>query len=241
MRPVLLAVLAALALPAAAQAGLDVRPDPLQPQGDNLATPPTWSVRFDAPHGDHAADHAHDPTVGADTTFDVRFVNMTPGWHITTGPGAIFWHPASTAEGAFRAESTIHLFDPAGRREAFGLLVGGADLDGDHPRYDYFVIRDGGEFLVKRRDGDATETLVPWTAHDAIVSYGGEGPVANTLAVEVGEAEVAFSVNGAEVARLPRADVRTDGVVGLRVNHALNLHVETFAVEASGVGPSDAE
>lgn len=228
MRPLLLAVLAALALPVAAQNA--PRPDPLVPQGDNLATPPTWSVRFDAPHAGHGDDAHRAPTVGADSTFDVRFVNMTPGWHVTTGPAGIFWHPASTASGTFRAETMVHLFDPEGRREAFGLLLGGADLDGDAPRYDYFVIRDGGEFLVKRRDGDATATLVPWTAQDAILSYPGEGAVANTLAVEVGEDEVAFSVNGAEVARLPRSEVRTDGVVGLRVNHALNLHVETFAV-----------
>ncbi|WP_412060811.1 hypothetical protein [Rubrivirga sp. IMCC45206] len=225
MRPLFLAVLAALALPATAQDA------PRAPQGENLATPPTWSVRVDAPHAEHGDDAHHTPTVGADSTFDIRFVNMTPGWHITTGPAGIFWHPASTASGLFQAETKVHLFDPGERREAFGLLVGGTDLDGDAPRYDYFVIRQGGEFLVKRRDGDATTTLVPWTAHDAIVAYApGDGAVANTLAVDVGAAEVAFSINGAEVARLPRGEVRTDGIVGLRVNHALNLHVETFAV-----------
>jgi hypothetical protein len=228
MRLLSLALLVLAATPLAAQQSQ--RPDPLVPQGENLAVPEGWAIRFDAPHADHPRDHA--PTVGADSTADVFFVNMTPGWHVTTGPAGVFYHPASTASGTYRAESMIHLFDPSARREAFGLLVGGQDLDGDAPRYDYFVIRQGGEFLIKRRDGDSTSTLVPWTAHDAIVSYHeGDGAVANTLAVEVGEAEVAFSVNGAEVARLPRAEVRTDGVVGLRINHGLNLHVETFGVE----------
>ena len=104
MRAALLAF-SLLATPLAAQ-DADLarrqRPDPLVPQGENLATPPTWSVRFDAPHGDHAPE----PTVGADSTADVFFVNMTPGWHVTTGPAGVLYHPASTASGAFRAERT---------------------------------------------------------------------------------------------------------------------------------------
>lgn len=231
MRLVLLVALLVSA-PLAAQ---DQRPDPLVPQGENLQTPPTWTVRFDPPHAGHAQHH--EPTVGADSTFDVFFVNMTPGWHLTTGPGGIFYHPASTSEGDFHAESKIHLFDPKGRNEAYGLLFGGADLDSDAQRYDYFLLRNSGEFLVKRRTGDATETLIPWTVSDAIVRFdaSSEWNVTNTLGVAAEADEVTFLVNGTEVARLPREDVQTDGVVGLRVNHELNLHVETLSVTpASG-------
>ena len=226
-----------LAVPALAQGTGAERPDPLVPQGANMDTPPTWTVRMDPPRGAHPMHRA--PTVGADSTADLFFVNMTPGWHITTGPAAILYHPASTAAGAFRAEAKIYLFDPDGRNEAFGLLVGGRDLDADAQSYDYFLIRTSGEFLVKRRTGGETTTLVPWTAHGAIVGHAGEGPVANTLAVEAGDTEVAFVVNGATVATLPRADVNADGIVGLRVNHALNLHVETFAVTAPDGSPLD--
>jgi hypothetical protein len=228
MRPLLLAALVLLAPAAQAQ-----RPDPNRPEGENLQTPPTWVVRFDEAHGHDAhGDHAA-PTVGADSTADVFFVNMTPGWHVTTGPAAIFYHPASTAEGAFRAETKIHLFDPGDRLEAFGLFFGGRGLDGEDVAYDYFVIRNSGEFLVKRRTGETTTELVPWTAHDAIVTFGpGAGSsVPNTLTVEAGTEEVVFLINGAEAARLPRADVQADGVVGLRINHALNVHVEDLSVE----------
>ena len=196
------------------------------PDGDNLAVPSSWVIRLDRPNPD--------AVIGADAeTADIFFVNMTPGWHVTTGPAGIFYHPASTAEGTYRAEALIHLFDPNGRNEAFGLFLGGQDLDGDAIAYDYFLLRNSGEFLVKRRAGTETETLHAWTAHDAIETFGDDaaGPVANRLAVEVGAETVAFFVNGQEVATLPRADVHTDGVVGLRINHALNLHVEDFKVE----------
>ena len=226
MRPVLLLALALLATAAHAQ-----RPDPLHPEGENLQTPPSWIVRFDDAHGH--GDHAgHAPTVGADSTADVFFVNMTPGWHVTTGPAAIFYHPASTAEGAFRAEAKIHLFDPEGRNEAFGLFFGGRDLDGEAITYDYFVIRNSGEFLVKRRAGAETTELVPWTPHAAIATFGEDAEVSvpNTLTVEAGPEEVVFRINGEEATRLPRADVQTDGVVGLRINHRLNVHVEDLSV-----------
>jgi hypothetical protein len=40
--------------------------------------------------------------------------------------------------------------------------------------------------------------------------------------------DVVFSVNDKEVARVPRADVTTDGAVGFRVGTSLNLHITTF-------------
>ena len=220
-----LALVALLALPAAAQDDLATRPDPLVPQGENLAVPPTWTVRLDRPNPD--------ATIGADAeTADIFFVNMTPGWHVTTGPAAIFYHPASTAEGTYRAETLLHLFDPQGRNEAYGLFLGGTALDGDEIAYDYFLLRDSGEFLIKRRTGADTETLHPWTAHEAIETFAdSDGTASNRLAVEVGAETVAFFVNGEQVATMPRADVLADGIVGLRVNHALNLHVEDFKVE----------
>jgi hypothetical protein len=223
MRTLLIAaLLAACSLPLSAQE----RPDPATPDGENLQTPLTWEVRLDEPTPDVA--------ISADKEqADIYFVNMTPGWHITTGPAAIFYHPGSTAEGTYRAEATIHLFDPGDRqREAFGMLIGGQNLDGDEQQYDYFVIRNTGEFLIKRRDGSDTSMIQDWTPSDAIKTYGPDAgdSVPNTLAVEAGPETVTFSINGTEVASLPRSEVHTDGVVGLRVNHHLNLHVADLAV-----------
>ncbi len=206
-----------------------VRPDPHSPVGGNMATPPFWKVRLDEP----------DPavTIGADDKEDdIYFVSMTPGWHITTGPSGVFYHPASTAAGAYTARTVLHLFDPGDRNEAFGLLVGGQDLEGENQTYDYFLIRNSGEYLIKRRIGSETQLVQDWTASPAILRYTDPtvSSVENELSIRVGRTDVVFSINDVDVATLPAADVRTDGVVGIRVNHGLNLHVSDLAVEPAG-------
>ena len=163
---------------------------------------------------------------------DIWFVNMTPGWHITTVPAAIFYHPASTASGNYRATARIHLFDPKGRNEAFGLFFGGKNLDSDSQSYDYFLIRNSGEFLIKRRAGKETPIIRGWTKSDQIRRWtAGETSVLNDLSVECDRDVVRLSINGEVVATLPRSEIQPDGIVGLRVNHRLNLHVEDLSVE----------
>ncbi|MBX2822069.1 MAG: hypothetical protein KTR29_20415 [Rhodothermaceae bacterium] len=201
------------------------RPDPNVPSGENNAVPEDWVVRLDRP--------SEEVTIGADAeSADIFFVNMTPGWHITSGPSAIYYHPASTASGTYTAKAGIHLFDPGERTEAFGLFVGGANLDADDQVYDYFLIRNSGEYLIKRRTGNDTELIQDWTSHEAIVRYTAESEasVLNELTVNVRENEVGFGINGEEVAAVPVSEIRTDGMVGLRVNHALNLHVSNLEV-----------
>lgn len=164
---------------------------------------------------------------------DIVFVTMTPGWHITMGPAAILYDPSNTASGEYRVESETFLFDPANRNEAYGFFVGGRDLDGDTQAYSYFLIRRSGEFLVKRRSGQETSVVIDWTAHDAILKYDEKGDAdtaRNVLAVDVAADEVHFFVNGQRVASLPRDRLDTDGVVGLRVNHAVNVHVSSLDI-----------
>lgn len=209
-------------LPSVAALGLAVLlAAPLASQ--DLKRPEGWKVRFDR--------------AGSTEAELEMFVSMPPGWHITTGPAAIFWDPALTASGRFRAELEVYLFDPQGRREAFGIFFGGKDLEGPGQEYAYFLLRDGGEFLVKRRQGADTPTLVDWTANPAIASWADRGDAAtakNVLTVEADSEIVRFLVNGREVAALPRAQLPVDGTVGIRVNHALNLHVSRLEVTPLG-------
>jgi hypothetical protein len=190
----------------------------------DLERPAGWHIRFDAPDASEADLES--------------FLEMPPGWHVSTGPAGIFWNPDNTISGDFRAEMEVFLFDPEGRREAFGLFLGGSNLEGDGVEYTYFLLRDGGQFIIKRREGVEAQTIHPWTAHDAIRSYedrGDDASVKNVLAVESRADEVRFYVNGAEVARLPRDEVGVDGVFGFRVNHRLNLHVSRLeATSLSG-------
>ena len=125
----------AMALPVAAQDAEDA---------PALEYPEGWEVRFDRE---------------GSSMDDLYLVVMPPGLHITTGPATIAYHPDSVATGDFRIESETFLFDPQGRREAFGFFVGGTDLRGPDQRYTYFLLREGGEFLVKTRSGTEARGL----------------------------------------------------------------------------------
>ncbi len=204
--------LAHLVLPAILLAAPALAQDP------EFERPADWNVRFDRPAPDSA----------------IYFVSMPPGWHVTTGPASILYNSTQTASGEYRLESKIYLF-PGQLREGFGVLFGGQELDGSGQKYVYFLIRGDGSYLVKYRAGSETQVIIPWTAHDAIVEREGqEGTVENVLAVQCGAEMVDFFVNGQKVNSLPRGDVDVDGIVGLRVNHGLNLHVAELTVTAGG-------
>ena len=186
-------------------------------QAQEGSFPEGWQLRFDR---------------DGSTMDDVEMVIMSPGMHVTTGPAMIAYHPDSLATGDFRIESETFLFDPGGRREAFGFFVGGSDLQGQNQRYTYFLVREGGEFLVKTRSGTETGLVQDWTAHSAIMSYAAKPEDASTaknvLVLEAEGGQLRFSINGEQVWSGSSQGLETDGVFGLRVNHGLNLHVTTI-------------
>jgi len=193
--------------------------------------PEGWVVRADGPSG-HAG-HGTAAPAGPDVK-DLVFVTMKPGWHITTGPSVILYQPTQKASGTYTLKSDIFLFDPGTRQEAFGVLLGGRNLERDDQSYTYFVVRRSGEFLIRRRTGATTVNVKDWTAHAAIKKFedraADKSSVLNVLEVKVAPDTTAFTVNGAEVARVATRDIDTDGIVGLRINHALNLHVSALEV-----------
>ncbi len=125
---------------------------------------------------------------------------------------------------------------PARHPEAYGIFIGGADLQGAGQRYTYFLVRQDGKFLVKRRDGEATSVVVPWSDHEAVKAVEGEGSATNELAVDVGAKRVAFLVNGKEVASVDRSAVHSEGIRGYRVNHNLDVHLNPIRVSRAGAG-----
>ena len=142
----------------------------------------------------------------------------------------IFYNPATTAQGEYRVSSEIYLF-PGERREGYGIFIGGAELEGDNQSYVYFLIRKDGRFIIKRRNGSEAPTITPWTEHPAIVKQAGDENAKNVLAVDVGTESLSFYVNDQMVTTVPRSQLPTDGIVGLRVNHALNLHIANLEIE----------
>src|SRR3954471_8393594 len=168
---------------------------------------------------------------GDKTLAGVKATQMGGGVHFMTGPAGIYYKPADKPAGAYEARATFTQMEPAAHPEAYGLFIGGANLDAATQKYTYFIVRQDGKYMIKRRNGNDTPTVVDWTDSPAIKKADSSGKMSNTLAIEVGKDKVRFLVNGTEVSSVDPAKVNTAGTAGLRVNHNLNRHVEGFAVK----------
>ena len=183
--------------------------------------PPGWKVRADDPKADLAK---------------LSFAEMKPGFHVTTGPAVILWNPENTATGNFTIESEIFFFREGSRdTEAYGICLGGKDLDGAAD-YVYFMLRNDGKYLVKHRAGNGdTHLISDWAASPAVAVHNGTGgpTVKNVISVAAVADSVKFSVNGTQVASYSRTHMKPEGIAGVRVNHGLNLHVSKLAITKS--------
>ena len=174
-----------------------------------------WEARLDGARGD---------------VNDLSFREMGPGFHVTTGPAAIFWEPGNTGSGTYTVSATFTQTTASSHLNSFGLFFGGQDLSGDGQRYTYFLIREDGQFLIKKRMGANTENLTSgWAAHSAVNAL--DGRMTNAISVEVGASNVRFLSNGTEVASLPKAGLDVDGLAGVRFSHQLDVHIADFMVE----------
>ena len=165
-----------------------------------------------------------------DPTNVLNFRTMGTGVHATTtGAGAaIFWQPNSMAKGSYTISASFTQIRPSDHPNASGLFFGGSDLSGPNQRYSYFVVREDGQFLIRKRMGSEIPIVVDWTEHAAVNKLDAKGRSTNRLTVEVGSDQVRFLANGTEVWTLPRSVVDADGIVGLRINHLLDVHIDSL-------------
>jgi hypothetical protein len=161
----------------------------------------------------------------------LKFVTMGTGLHATTGPNMILFDADEDWEGPYTTKATFTMTKPASHQVAYGLFVGGQDLDNDKQRYTYFVIRQDGKFLIKKRTGATTANVAgDWADHAAIQKPNAQGSQTNELAIQVGRDTVTFLANGQTVATQPAKAVDVVGISGLRVGHGLDLQIEGFSV-----------
>ena len=133
----------------------------------------------------------------------LKFSAMNGGLHATTGPNIIFWDPQQMASGNYTVKATFSVTKPPSHPVAYGLFVGGANLDQDSQKYTYFVIREDGQFLIKKRNGAATTNVAgDWAANPA-VTLRAAGVQKNELSIQVANGRVSFMANGKEVASHP--------------------------------------
>jgi hypothetical protein len=163
---------------------------------------------------------------------DAKFVAMGPGFHVTSGPAAIYWRDANATTGPFTATATFTQTKAPMHPEAYGIIFGGKDLQAPEQSYAYFLVRGDGKVMVKHRAGSEVHTILDWTENAAVHKQDANGKATNTLTVDASKPDsVRLLVNGTPVAALLASQLgSTNGVVGLRVNHNLDVHIADFNV-----------
>jgi hypothetical protein len=185
--------------------------------------PKGWKMRVDR------STSASDP----DAPGAIKFVTEGTGVHATNPTAAIYWNPANTATGTYSIKATFKLMKPSGHTNYYGLIFGGADLEGPNQNYIYFMVAQDGTWLIKRRDNDTTTPSVSAkTPSDVVQKPGADGTSVNALEVRVLADKIEYVVNGTVVTTTPKTGMtaKTDGIYGLRVNHLLEMQIDGFAM-----------
>ena len=169
-----------------------------------------------------------------DKLTDAKFVAMGSGYHVTSGPAAIYWNPKTVTSGHFVASTTVTQTKASTHPEAYGIFFMGKDLDTPTQNYAYFQVRQDGKYMVNHRAGADVHKILPWTDSPAVNKLDASGKATNKLTVDASKADsVRLLVNDKQVAALAMNHLgNTDGLVGLRVNHNLDVHVGGLTVEA---------
>jgi hypothetical protein len=168
---------------------------------------------------------------------NAKFTDMGGGFHVTSGPAAIYWNPANVAKGNYTVKASFTQTKAPTHPEAYGLFIGGSKLSEDGQNYLYCIVRGDGKYMVKHRYGSETHTLADWTENAAVKKQDAAGKATNEIAWKVGADKVSCSVNGTDVQTFSRSDLTgagkleaLDGIYGIRVNHNLDVHIAGFGM-----------
>ena len=173
--------------------------------------PAGWQARFDKPDA---------------VATNVKFVSMGDGFHFTSGPAAIYWKPSDRASGNYTVTATLTQTKAPTHPEAYGLFVGGQNLQSPNESYVYLLVRGDGKVMVKHR-ANATDvhTILDWTEVPAVHKADAAGKATNQLSIAVARDSVRMFVNGSQVWAKDRAYMGDmAGFYGYRVNHNLDVH-----------------
>jgi len=174
------------------------------------------------------SQNAQDP----DDRPDLAFKTMGKGFHVKGGPAGTFWNASNNAAGNYTLKATFNLNEPSSHPNFYGLVFGGSQLDVAGQAYTYFVVAQDGSFLIRHRNGNDVKDVAR-APHTSVKRPDGSGKSSNTLEVRVAGDTVSYVVNGTVVHSLARNAVTTDGIVGFRVNHQLDVAVEAFELQRS--------
>jgi hypothetical protein len=213
------ALLATLSAPLAAQQkAMKPMADPDKKVTDGGVKAPGWMARLDRANS---------------KVEDLKFAPMAGGYHVTSGPAAIYYNPSDMASGNYSVTATFTQTKAPAHPEAYGLFIAGANLQADNQSYVYYIVRGDGKYMIKHRAGADVHTIQDWTEDASIHKQDAAGKATNQLTVNVAADSVHFMANGTQVHAFPRSGMMstTDGQAGIRVNHNLDVHIDGFAVK----------
>lgn len=225
-----LSVLAALAIaaPLAAQQQMGaMNHDPTMAVKGSGKLPDGWMMRYDPQRDGHIPK-----------TEEVNVVTMGSGLHFTSGPAAIYYNAKDQGSGVYAVSATFSQRKSVAH-EAYGIFIGGHNLQDSTQSYTYFVIKPCsskcgtpgvpmGEILISQRKSNGKPVaLVPTRHDDAVVTDDPkDGHATNKLMIHVAQDTVHFLLNDKLVAAIPKSQIgTTDGQAGVRINHNIDVHV----------------
>jgi len=220
MRKTLVTLALLAAVPVAAQQPQAQEKDPTI-KVKSAGLPAGWTVRLDDKERRYTAD-------------DTKFVAMGSGFHVTSGPAAVYFAKKDTYVGPFTVTGTFRQTKAPTHPEAYGLFIGGSKLETPEQQYMYFLVRGDGKYFVAHRAGTEVHKIVDWTESAAVKKQDDAGVATNALSIQSTKDSVLLSVNGQRVQSFAKSALHgfvTDGQAGIRVNHNLDVHVSDFGVK----------
>jgi hypothetical protein len=179
------------------------------------ALPTGWKARLD------------DPAAKVDA---VTVTEEKDALTFKSGPAGIYYKPDMKAEKNYELSAAFSQLKPSEHAEAYGLFIGGQDLDKPTQHYLYFLVRQDGKLSIRERTGGTTKPIVDWREASPMKEPKGI-KTSNTLLIRTSATGVQFLINNLQVYRMPRLQARPDGVAGLRVNHNLEVQVSKLSLK----------
>lgn len=172
------------------------------------------------------------------TINDSKFVQEGNNLRLSIGPAAIYWNPEKTAKGDYTVKATFTESKvTANHPHPYGVFIGGSNLDSDQQNLMYCVAYGDGTFLVRQFTGSTVTTVGKRQPHEAVKKASGDGSVTNEVGWRVKGGRAECLINGTAVAGFDASEIvgpgklaSTDGIVGLRVSHNLDVVVKDFTV-----------
>jgi hypothetical protein len=191
--------------------------------------------------GIHATGWQGRPDPGTGNTSDASLSMKGADIEIHTGPAMLYWNPANKGTGDFTVSATFtepKYESSNDHPHPYGVFIGGSNLDKDNANALYCAAYGRGTFIVREFTPSVVNLNGRGAANDAIHKAAGRGEsVEQMIAMSVKGDTVTCSVNGTVVATYPKSEVTgagkiasTDGIVGIRVAHNVDVNVKDFKV-----------